>query len=111
MILSRAELTPERLEAELQLLADRIEVPELADALRFPRFFQVETTRLCNARCPFCAIDQWDKSVPMMADALWEKVAEELIEWHDWVRYVDLQRAGEPLLDKKLYHFDERVRA
>jgi len=103
MILSRDELTAERLEAELESLADRIEVPELKDALRFPRFFQVETTRLCNAHCPFCAIDQWDKSVPMMADSLWEKVAAELIEWKDWVRFVDLQRAGEPLLDKKIY--------
>lgn len=103
MILSRDELTPERLEAELLILADRIEVPDLKDALRFPRFFQVETTRLCNARCPFCAIDQWDKSVPMMSDTLWDKVAAELIEWKDWVRFVDLQRAGEPLLDKKIY--------
>ena len=103
MIHSRDDLTPERLEAELLRLAERIEVPELKDALKFPRFFQIETTRLCNARCPFCAIDQWDKSVPMMADVLWEKVAAELIEWKDWIRFVDLQRAGEPLLDKKIY--------
>src|SRR5581483_9985684 len=107
MILSREELTPERLEAELLTLADRIEVPKIKDALRFPRFFQIETTRLCNARCPFCAVDQWDKSVPMMADNLWEKIAAELIEWKDWIRFVDLQRAGEPLLDKKIY---KRVR-
>ena len=103
MILSRDELTPERLDAELQSLAQRIEVPELRDALKFPRFLQIETTRLCNARCPFCAIDQWDKSVPMMADSLWEKIAAELIEWRHWLRFVDLQRAGEPLLDKKIY--------
>lgn len=103
MILSRDALTPEALAAELEMLAGRIDVPELKDALRFPRFFQIETTRLCNARCPFCAIDQWDKSVPMMADALWEKIATELIEWRDWIRFVDVQRAGEPLLDKKIY--------
>jgi radical SAM protein with 4Fe4S-binding SPASM domain len=103
MILSRAELSAERLEAELRSLAERIEVPQLKDALRFPRFFQIETTRLCNARCPFCAVDQWDKSVPMMSDALWEKIAAELIEWRDWLRFVDLQRAGEPLLDRKIY--------
>jgi radical SAM protein with 4Fe4S-binding SPASM domain len=103
MILSHADLTPERLEAELLQLADRIEVPELKSALLFPRFFQIETTRLCNARCPFCAVDQWDKSVPMMSEALWEKIAAELIEWRDWLRFVDLQRAGEPLLDKHIY--------
>jgi radical SAM protein with 4Fe4S-binding SPASM domain len=103
MILSHADLTPERLEAELLQLADRIEVPELKDALLFPRFFQIETTRLCNARCPFCAVDQWDKSVPMMSEALWQKIAAELIEWRDWLRFVDLQRAGEPLLDKNIY--------
>jgi radical SAM protein with 4Fe4S-binding SPASM domain len=103
MILSRAELTEERLAAELDKLAERIDVTHLKDALRFPRFFQVETTRICNARCPFCAIDQWDKSVPMMSDTLWEKVAAELIEWKDWIRFADLQRAGEPLLDKKMY--------
>src|SRR5438045_9387238 len=103
MILSREELTSERLDVELARLAERIDVPELKDALKFPRFFQIETTRLCNARCPFCAIDQWDKSVPMMSDALWEKIAAELIEWRDWLRFVDVQRAGEPLLDKKIY--------
>ena len=81
MILSRSELTPEALAAELETLAERIEVSELKDALRFPRFFQVETTRLCNAQCPFCAIDQWDKSVPFMDEALWQKIASELIEW------------------------------
>ncbi len=103
MILSRDKLSAENLAAELRSIADRIEVPQLEDALRFPRFFQVETTRLCNARCPFCAIDQWDKSIPMMSNSLWNKIAEELIEWRDWIRYVDLQRAGEPLLDKKIY--------
>ncbi len=103
MILSRNELSAEALEAELVQLAQRIDVPELTDALKFPRFFQIETTRLCNARCPFCAINEWDKSVPMMPEALWQKIAAELIEWRDWIRFADLQRAGEPLLDKKMY--------
>lgn len=103
MIKSRSEITPERLEQELLILAERIDVSDLQDALKFPRFFQIETTRLCNATCPFCAIDKWDKSVPMMPDALWEKIAAELIEWKDWIRFADLQRAGEPLLDKKIY--------
>lgn len=103
MILSRDDLSEHRLAQELEALADRIDVDELSAALQFPRFFQIETTRLCNARCPFCAIDQWDKSTPMMADALWEKIAAELVQWKHWIRFVDLQRAGEPLLDKKIY--------
>jgi radical SAM protein with 4Fe4S-binding SPASM domain len=103
LITTWEEATPERLELELERLAERMDVSEVKDALRFPKFFQIETTRLCNARCPFCAIDQWDKSVPMMSDSLWEKIAAELIEWRHWIRFVDLQRAGEPLLDKKLY--------
>jgi radical SAM protein with 4Fe4S-binding SPASM domain len=103
MILSRDDVTPERLKAELDRLAERIDISEIEESLRFPRFFQIETTRLCNARCPFCAIDQWDKSVPMMPEALWQKIAAELVEYRDWIRFVDLQRAGEPLLDKKMY--------
>lgn len=103
MISSIEEATPERLAAELERLAQRIDVADLQDALAFPKFFQIETTRLCNAKCPFCAVDQWDKSVPMMSDALWDKIAAELIQWKDWIRFADLQRAGEPLLDKKIY--------
>jgi radical SAM protein with 4Fe4S-binding SPASM domain len=104
MILSREDLSEERLAQELDTLAQRIDVDDLRDALQFPRFFQIETTRLCNARCPFCAIDQWDKSTPMMSDGLWEKIAAELVEWKEWIRFVDLQRAGEPLIDKKIYN-------
>ncbi|BAE48876.1 Predicted Fe-S oxidoreductase [Paramagnetospirillum magneticum AMB-1] len=78
----------------------------LEDMLRFPKYFQIETTRLCNARCPFCAIDQWDKSTPFMSDELFRKIADEIISQRDWIKFVDLQRAGEPLLDKKIY---ERV--
>jgi len=102
MILSQNQLTEENLRLELDRLAQRIDIPQIDDALKFPRFFQIETTRLCNARCPFCAIHQWDKSTPFMSEPLWEKIARELIEYKDWLRFVDLQRAGEPLLDKKM---------
>jgi len=103
MILSYDDLTPAALEAELGHLARKIGVGDLSEAFRFPRFFQIETTRLCNARCPFCAIDKWDKSTPFMADGLWEKILAELLEHKDWIRFVDIQRAGEPLLDKQIY--------
>lgn len=103
MILSRNDATPANLGGELQDLARRMEVGAVDDALYFPKYFQVETTRLCNARCPFCAIDLWDKSTPFMSDELFKKVADEIISFRDWVKFVDLQRAGEPLLDVKIY--------
>lgn len=100
-------VTNDYLHNELDFLAERLEVETLDDALRFPQFFQIETIRHCNARCPFCAIDKWDKSQPFMSDKLYEKIVEELAEYRDWVRLVDIQRAGEPLLDKKIV---DRVR-
>jgi MoaA/NifB/PqqE/SkfB family radical SAM enzyme len=106
MIAQRDGATPENLAAELQHLAHRCEVPRLEDMSRFPKYFQIETTRLCNSRCPFCAVDQWDKSTPFMSDELFQKIADEIISQRDWIKFVDLQRAGEPLLDKKIY---ERV--
>lgn len=111
MIESKDAITPEALERELADLARRINVEHIKDAIYFPRFFQIETTRLCNARCPFCAIDKWDKSEPWMADPLWDKIADELVQYSDWIRFVDLQRAGEPLLDKKLPERVARLKA
>ena len=107
MILSRQELTPASMQRELDDLSRRMEVSAVDDALYFPKYFQIETTRICNAQCPFCAIDVWDKSVPYMPDKLFRKIADELIEYKDWVKFVDLQRSGEPLLDPKIY---ERVK-
>ncbi len=92
---------------EIMLLEKRLAVDSIEKAYRFPQFFQIETIRLCNARCPFCAIDKWDKTVPTMDDRLWLKVADEIINHKDWVRMVDIQRAGEPLMDHKL---DERIK-
>lgn len=108
-MITRAEnVTAENLRKEMQAIADRMRLPHADEALRFPKFFQIETTRICNARCPFCAIDQWDKSVPMMSDKLFEKIVTEMADYKDWIEFVAVQRAGEPLLDKKIV---ERVRA
>ena len=106
MILSKEAATPEALAAEARDISRRFDVRSVDELLHFPQYFQVETTRLCNARCPFCPSDIWDKKTPYMSDALYKKVADEIIEHRDWVKFVDLQRAGEPLLDKKIY---ERV--
>lgn len=106
MIFEREQATPEALAEAARDIARRFDVGAIDELLYFPQFFQIETTRLCNARCPFCPSDVWDKSTPFMSDELFKKIADEIIEHRDWVKFVDLQRAGEPLLDKKIY---ERV--
>ena len=67
----------------------------------FPSYFEIETVNACNARCPMCTIDDWDRRDGLMADSLFEKIADEIAE-HDTVKRVQLFRDGEPLLDKKL---------
>ena len=100
----------EALEAELRELEDRLDLDDLEEALHFPKYFQAETTRVCNARCPFCPVDVWDKSVPMMPDDLFEKIASEMSDYSDWINVVMVQRAGEPLLDKKIVSRVQRLK-
>jgi hypothetical protein len=72
------------------------------DLLDFPRFFEIETVNACNARCPMCTIGDWTRHAPVMKDALFSRIADELGEHAATVRRVSLYRDGEPLLDKKL---------
>lgn len=102
MITSRTHLTEQNLAIEMQQIAGRLDLADVSEALYFPKFFQIETVRVCNAKCPFCAIDLWDKSVPFMSDTLFEKIACELEAYAHWIEFVSVQRAGEPLLDKKI---------
>ncbi len=88
--------------AELRKLAERLKLDDISKALYFPKYFQIETVRLCNARCPFCASDQWDKTHPFMSDPLFEKIVTELEPYSEWIEFVSVQRAGEPLLDKQI---------
>jgi radical SAM protein with 4Fe4S-binding SPASM domain len=103
MITEKKDLTQENLAHEMQSIAGKCDVETIDDLEFFPKFFQIETTRLCNASCPFCPVEKWDKSTPFMSDNLYKKIADELIEYKDWIKFVDPQRAGEPLLDKKIY--------
>ncbi|MBI2565672.1 MAG: radical SAM protein [Candidatus Schekmanbacteria bacterium] len=102
MTLYTDNLSGTALQAELDDIRRRLGLAALDEALRFPQYFQIETVRVCNARCPFCAVAQWDKTVPVMPDPLFERIAAELAEHADWVRVVMVQRAGEPLMDKKI---------
>ena len=70
--------------------------------LEFPRYFEIETVNACNARCPMCTIDDWERRDGLMEDALFARIADEIGENRDSVRRVALYRDGEPLLDKKL---------
>jgi radical SAM protein with 4Fe4S-binding SPASM domain len=107
MILEQDQATEANLRAELDDIARRLNLSSVEDSLYFPRYVQIETIRICNARCAFCAVDQWDKTVPRMADALFDKIVEELKDYADWVRWVNIQRAGEPLLDRSIH---DRIR-
>lgn len=102
MIKQLKDVNKESLGRELDDIKDRIGIDKLEQALKFPKFFQIETVRLCNSRCLFCAVDDWDKSVPYMSEELFQKILKELGEYSDWIEMVSIQRAGEPLLDKKI---------
>lgn len=73
-----------------------------ADLVRYPRYVEVETVNACNARCPMCTIDDWERGSPTMKDDLFAKIAADLIAHKDEIRRVSLYRDGEPLLDKKM---------
>ena len=107
-MITKNQLNKQSLANEMQEIAKRIAVNDVKDAIYFPKYFQIETTRLCNARCPFCAIDQWDKTTRFMSDELFSKIVQEMKEYADWIEFIAVQRAGEPLLDKKIA---ERVKA
>ena len=102
MIYDQKDVNEETLGKELKEIADRADVNDLQETLRFPKYFQFETIRLCNSHCTFCAVDVWDKSVPYIPEELFDKVVEEMSDHSDWIEVVSVQRAGEPLLDKKI---------
>lgn len=101
MIVSEKDVTEANLAREMRVITDKLGLTDLSQAV-FPKYFQIETTRVCNSRCPYCPVDHWDKSHPFMTDWLFDKIAEELADYRDWVRLNAVQRAGEPLMDKKL---------
>jgi len=102
MITTKENLTEENLAKEMDTICKRLDIKSIDEALRFPRYFQIETVRICNANCPFCLVSELEKSFPFMEDQLFDKIVDELSQYSDWVTSVLLQRGGEPLLDKKL---------
>lgn len=88
--------------SDMQNIAARLELSDISESFSFPKYFQIETARVCNARCPYCASNQWDKSTPFMSDALFNKVVDEIRDYNGWINWVCISRAGEPLLDRKI---------
>lgn len=81
----------------------RISVEETyQDLLSYPRFFEIETVNACNARCPMCTIEDWQRNTPTMKDGLFRRIADDICAHAEQVKRVSLYRDGEPLLDKKL---------
>ena len=48
--------------------------------LEFPKYIEIETVNACNARCPMCTINDWERNYPVMKDDVWNKVSDDIIE-------------------------------
>jgi len=85
----------------LNSLRERLEIENLSESLYFPKYFEIETIRGCNANCEMCPTKEW-KGKGRMSENLFSKVAKEISTYSDWVNTVCLSRNGEPLLDSNL---------
>ena len=72
------------------------------DLLEYPSYIEIETVNACNARCPMCTINDWERNYPVMRDNVFDKISDDLIEHKKFLKRVSLYRDGEPLIDKKL---------
>lgn len=90
------------LEKGLESLAYRLNFNDLSQALYFPKYFEVETVRACNAKCTMCTVNQWEGKNNNMPENLFSKISEEMRNYSTWINSVCLSRNGEPLLDKNL---------
>ena len=54
--------------------------------LEFPKYIEIETVNACNARCPMCTINDWERNYPVMKDDVWNKVSEDIIEKKKWLK-------------------------
>ncbi|MFH1358701.1 MAG: radical SAM protein [archaeon] len=87
---------------ELENLARRLKLNNISEALHFPKYFEVETIRACNAMCNMCPVWRLRDRGSIMSDFLFSKMTNEMKNYSDWIERVCLSRNGEPLLDPKL---------
>ena len=98
------ESVQKTLEKGMNSLAERLNLNDISQALYFPKYFELETIRACNARCTMCTVNEWKDKNNKMSDKLFSKVAEEMKNYCGWINSVCLSRNGEPLLDKNLIY-------
>ena len=46
--------------------------------LEFPKYIEIETVNACNARCPMCTINDWERNYPVMRDDVFNKISDEI---------------------------------
>ena len=73
-----------------------------AGLLEYPSYVEIETVNACNARCPMCTINDWNRNYPIMRDNVFNKISDDLIRNKKHLKRVVMHRDGEPLIDKKL---------
>ena len=52
----------------------------IENILEFPKYVEIGTVNACNARCPMCTINDWERNYPVMKDDVFNKISDELIE-------------------------------
>lgn len=72
------------------------------EMLAFPKFIDIETINMCNARCTMCGIDFDHRRRQRMTDSLFDRITSELGDHRDHVERVSLVLNSEPLLDREL---------
>jgi MoaA/NifB/PqqE/SkfB family radical SAM enzyme len=70
--------------------------------LEFPRYINVETINMCNARCIMCGIDFDNRVKKVMSEKIFAKILDEVRANVNQVRKVNLYLDCEPLMDKKI---------
>lgn len=86
----------------IKSLKNRLGLDNLSDALYFPKYFEIETVRACNAKCKMCPIWEHPEDYGRMEKKLFDKISSEMSNYPSWINSVCLSRNGEPLLDKNL---------
>jgi radical SAM protein with 4Fe4S-binding SPASM domain len=93
------------LNEQLKSISGRLNVNDISELNRFPRFFEIGTFTGCRGDCVYCPNEEW--TTAKMSDELFSKIASEIGEYSDWVEWVCLSRDGEPLSDIKI---EDRVK-
>ena len=87
---------------ELDKIAKRMGLENISESYPFPKYFEIETVRGCNARCRMCPVWKYPQDCGKMGQKLFEKISMEMSKYSHLINSVCLSRNGEPLLDEFL---------